>query len=166
LTDSELSWNSEAGDFSWSAATPLPSVLKARIPEEPKWVDLRRFRDKKHLRNQRHRKFANLVADLAAVIHGLPKEDLLTEEMRQKKWSLKLAWSTVALLLVLATIAAWQWREAAAASRFAVEQRNVAQARLDQAVRILHNLADDGKLLADEANWVKLIERPAANASH
>jgi hypothetical protein len=159
LTDSELAWDTDARDFSWSIATPLPPVLKARIPEEPKWVDLRAFRDRKHLRSQRSRKFTNLVADLAAAVHGIPKEDLLTEEIRQEKRGLRLAWSMVAVLLVLAATAGRQWKGAVAADRVAVEQRNVAQAGLGRALTILHRLAGEGKLMADEANWVKLMEK-------
>jgi hypothetical protein len=158
LTDSELSWDTEAGDFSWSVTTPLPSLLKARIPEEPKWVDLRTFRDKKHLRRQRNRKFTNLAADFAAAIHGLPKDDLLADEIRQKKWGIKLAWFVAALLLVLAGTTAWQWKGAVAANRIVIEQRNVAQAKLDRALKILRHLADDGKLSEDEGNWVNLTK--------
>jgi hypothetical protein len=162
LTDSELSWDMGAGDFSWSVATPLPPVLKARVPEEPKWVDLRAFRDKKNLRSQRTRKFTSLVADLAAAIHGMPKEDLLTEEIRQKKWGLRLAWSMVAVLLVLAATAGWQWKGAAAANRIAVEQRNVAQTGLGHALTILRRLASEGGLTEEEANRVKLMEQHRA----
>ena len=159
LTDSELAWDAEVGDFSWSIATPLPPVLKARIPEEPKWVDLRTFRDKTNLRNQRNRKFANVAADFAAAIHGTPKEDLLTEEIRQRKWGSRLAWSMVTALLVLAATAVWQWKGAAAADRIAVEQRNVVEAKFNRALAILHHVAGEGKLAADEANWVKLMEQ-------
>jgi hypothetical protein len=166
LTDNELSWDTEAGDFRWSIATPLPSVLKARMSEEPKWVDLRAFRDKKSLRSQRNRRFTNLAADLAAAVHGMPREDLLTEEIRQKKRGLKLAWSMAALLLVLAATAGWQWKGAVAADRMAVEQRDVAQARLDRGLKILHHLADDGKLTADEAGWVRLTEQGSIKASN
>ena len=166
LTDGELAWDTETGDFSWSVTTPLPPVLKACIPEEPKWVDLRTFRDKKILRSQRHRKFTNVAADLAAAVHGLPKEDLLTEEIRQKKWSLNLAWSLVVLFLVLAATAGWQWKGAVAADRIAVEQGTAAGARLDGALKILHHLADGGTLTADEANWVKHTEQLSSKPSN
>src|ERR1700722_9278717 len=45
VTDGELSWDGVAGDFNWSVATPLPSVLKGRFSSEPKWVDLRAYRE-------------------------------------------------------------------------------------------------------------------------
>jgi len=42
LTDGELSWNDAIGDFVVPA--PLPPVLAKRFTTEPKWVDLRRYR--------------------------------------------------------------------------------------------------------------------------
>src|SRR5262245_66115802 len=40
LTDGALAWDNTSNDFIWSAATPLPTVLKGRFGSEPKWVDL------------------------------------------------------------------------------------------------------------------------------
>jgi hypothetical protein len=152
LTGSDLAWDAHARDFRWSSATPLPPMLKARIREEPKWVDLRSFRDKRTLQRQRSRKFANLTADLAAAIHGMPKEDLLTEEIRQKKWDLRLVSALAAMLLAVAATAAWLWKAE-------VADRNIVQARFERAIEIMHRLAGEGKLTPDDANWVRLMER-------
>ena len=54
--------------------------------------------------------FIDLAADLAATIQGIPKEDLLSQEVRQQRRALMLAWSAVASLLVLAVAAGWQWQ--------------------------------------------------------
>ena len=35
LTDGTLAWDNTTGDFSWSATTPLPAVLKGRFAAEP-----------------------------------------------------------------------------------------------------------------------------------
>jgi hypothetical protein len=155
LTGSDLAWDAHARDFHWSAATPLPPVLKRRIADEPKWVDLRPFRDKRTLRRQRSRKFANLTADLAAAIHGIPKEELLTEEIRQKKWDLRLVSALAAVLLAIAATVAWQWKSE-------IAQRNIVQARFDRALAIMQRLAGEGKLTADDAAWVKLMEQAAS----
>ena len=56
-------------------------------------------------------KFLDLAADLAATIHGMPR-DLLSQEVRQQRRALTLAWSAAASLLVLAGAAAWQWQVA------------------------------------------------------
>jgi len=98
-TNGSLAWDEKKGDFKWTKATPLPSVLKGRFPAEPKWVDLSAYRDGADPRNAR---FIELGADFAAAIHGMPKEDLLSQEVRQQRRALTLATSAAALLLVLA----------------------------------------------------------------
>ena len=45
LTDGELDWDQATGDFRWSEATPLPTALKNRFSAEPRWIDLRPYRD-------------------------------------------------------------------------------------------------------------------------
>jgi hypothetical protein len=124
LTDSELSWDPKGGDFVWSVSTPLPSVVKGRLLAEPKWVDLRAFRNRKDLRRRNSRAFLNYVADLAAAVQGIPKEDLLLEELQQEKWKLKLAWSVVVLLLMLAAAAAWEWKGWSDCRRAVDDQRS------------------------------------------
>lgn len=125
VTDGELAWPPGAADFTWSDATPLPPVLKGRFPNEPKWVDLRAYRAGA---SKRDRKFTELGADFAAAVRGVAKEDLLSEEVRQQRRALTLAWSAVAVLLVLGGIAAWQWKAAFDAERVAVQQRDRATA--------------------------------------
>jgi tetratricopeptide (TPR) repeat protein len=99
VTDGTLDWDETAGDFKWTRNTPLPSVLKGRFPAGPKWVDLSAYRDGADPRNAR---FIELGADFSAAIHGMPKEDLLSQEVRQQRRALSLAVSAAALLLVLA----------------------------------------------------------------
>jgi tetratricopeptide (TPR) repeat protein len=125
LTDGDLAWDGVAGDFGWRDDTPLPAVVRGRFPSEPKWVDLRSYRGGVR---RRDRGFKERNADFAAAIHGMPKEDLLSQELRQQRRALTLAWSAAASLLVLAGAAGWQWKEAAA-------QRDRAEAALIQANR-------------------------------
>jgi hypothetical protein len=102
LTDGDLSWDSVAGDFRSSGAPALPIVLNGRFAAEPKWVDLRSYRDDPDPRNA---KFIEAGAEFAAAIHGLPKEDLLSQELRQQRRALSLAWSAAGVLLLLAAAA-------------------------------------------------------------
>ena len=99
VTDGTLSWNEKKGDFNWKPKPPLPPVLKGRFPAEPKWVDLSAYRDGADPRDAR---FIELGADFAAAIHGTPKEDLLSQEVRQQKRALQLAVSAAAIMLLLA----------------------------------------------------------------
>ena len=127
LTDGDLSWDSVAGDFKSLSAPALPEVLKAGFAVEPKWVDLRDHRERP---DPRDGKFIEAGADFAAAIHGLPKEDLLSQELRQQRRALSLAWSATGVLLLLAAAAVWQWQAALAAQRLAQEQRDRAERTL------------------------------------
>jgi tetratricopeptide (TPR) repeat protein len=110
LTDGELVWNDSAGDFFAGKNMPLPPALAKRFPTEPKWVDLRPYREgANRAASKRDAKFTELAADFAAAIRGMPKEDLLSQEVRQQRRALTLAWSAVAALLALFGLAGWQW---------------------------------------------------------
>ena len=99
VTDGTLDWDGKKGDFRWKPAPPLSPVLKGRFPAEPKWVDLSAYREGA---NPRDHSFLDLGADFAAAIHGMPKEDLLSQEVRQQRRALSLAVSAAGLLLLLA----------------------------------------------------------------
>ena len=99
VTDGALDWDGKTGDFRWKPTPPLPAVLKGQFPAEPKWVDLSAYRDGADPRDGR---FLDLGADFAAAIHGMPKEDLLSQEVRQQRRALSLAVGAACLLLLLA----------------------------------------------------------------
>ncbi|HBH40313.1 MAG TPA: hypothetical protein DDW26_00135, partial [Rhizobiales bacterium] len=45
LTGGDLAWDTSRGGFSFGSSTPLPPSLQGRLESEPKWVDLRAYRD-------------------------------------------------------------------------------------------------------------------------
>jgi tetratricopeptide (TPR) repeat protein len=137
VTDGEVVWDDKVSDFVWTAATPLPVALKERFSAEPKWVDLRDFRTSAPVKSD---KFLDLAADLAAAIRGIPKEDLLSQEVRQQRRALTLAWSAVAALLVLAGAAGWQWRVAQAQR---TKAENALATAAGTADRLVYDLALD-----------------------
>src|SRR4051812_22138086 len=102
VTDGALFWDGERNDFAWREGTPLPPALKGRFAAEPKWVDLAVYRDGA---DKRDAKFTELAADFAAAIRGMPKEDLLSLEVRLQRKALTLAWSAAGSLLILAGLA-------------------------------------------------------------
>lgn len=143
VTDGDLRWDAAAGDFVWDETTPLPALLRGHFRNEPKWIDLRAFREAPDARDA---KFIDAAADLAAAVHGRPKEDLLSQELRQQKRALRLAWSAAASLTLLAGGAGWQWWEAEAAKRTAQAAEQVATEQRDLAERNLalaRQAADD-----------------------
>jgi tetratricopeptide (TPR) repeat protein len=134
LTDGDIFWDDASSDFGWRGERPLPAALRGGFAQEPKWVDLRPYRAGASPSDTR---FLELGADLAAAVHGMPKEDLLSQEVRQQRRALTLAWSAVGSLVVLAGAAGWQWRAAVTAERVAVEQRLRAEAALARAQVLL-----------------------------
>jgi tetratricopeptide (TPR) repeat protein len=134
LTSGDLVWSAAHDDFHQSDATPLPPALAGRFADEPRWIDLRPYRDGASPRDAR---FTELAAEFAAALHGQPKEDLLSQEVRQQRRALHLTWSAVAALLVLLAFAGWQWRSATTAENHATEQQRIAEAQRDLAERNL-----------------------------
>lgn len=131
LTDGDLSWDQSLRDFLRSDPAPLPPELEGRFVEEPRWVDLRPYRDGATLRDA---KFTELAADFAAAIHGVPKEDLLSQEVRQQRRALTLAWSAASALLVFLAAAGWFWWSATIATHTAELERARAEKTLAAAV--------------------------------
>lgn len=108
LTDGDLAWSESRNDFLVGPAPVLPPALSKVFASEPKWVDLRAYRAGGEAANKRNPDFLMRTADLAAAIHGMPKEDLLSDELRQQRRALATAWTAAACLALLAGIAAWQ----------------------------------------------------------
>jgi len=143
VTDGSLAWDNSFGDLAWREGMPLPVVLKGRFASEPKWVDLRAYRDRADTRDA---KFTELAADFAAAIRGMPKEDLLSQEVREQRRAQAWAWSAAGSLFVLAGAAGWEWKSASDAEQVAILQRQIAQEQRDHAeynFAIAKQAADD-----------------------
>jgi WD40 repeat protein len=110
LTDGDFSW--AVGDLSGDA---VPLALRGVFPDEPRWVDLRFARTEEELDLQDPR-FADAVADIAAAIRGVPKDELASEEVRQHRRTVRTAWGAGAVVVLLALAAG-------AAALFANAQR-------------------------------------------
>jgi tetratricopeptide (TPR) repeat protein len=143
VTEGELAWDASQNDFLWDNKNPLPPSLKGRFAHEPKWVDVRAYRQGA---GQRDHRFAELAADVAAVLHGIPKEDLLSQEVRQQRRALRLAWSAVGVVLSLLFGVGVLWLEGDRARRLAQTQRD----RAEQNFSIAKTSAD--ALVRDLAN--------------
>jgi len=150
LTDGDLAWDAVLNDFRRPLGVPLPPALAGKFPDEPKWIDLRAYRSGADRRDAR---FIELAADFAAAIQGVPKEDLLSEELRQKRRALGLASSAAVALAVLAAAAGWQAYEANQQRKIAIENARIAaanetrakeaQARAERNLSIASGAAND-----------------------
>ena len=84
VTAGELAWDAQAGDFNRAQSTAIPPELFGAFSDEPLYVDLRWA----HTREQtslRHVRFRDAALTLAAVLHGRPKDELDSDEIRQHR---------------------------------------------------------------------------------
>jgi WD40 repeat protein len=109
VTDGEIRWNSDTTDFDWPVTTCLPMNLKGSFREEPLYVDMRWAHGRNDL-SLRHAQFRAGILNLAAPLHGRPKDELDSEDIRQHRRLRAASWSAVGAIAVLAmgaTIAAF-----------------------------------------------------------
>ncbi|MCI0561048.1 MAG: toll/interleukin-1 receptor domain-containing protein, partial [Nitrososphaera sp.] len=69
LTDGQLAWDSETGDFNWEKTDALPKNLSNVFSEEPLYLDFRWARTTEDL-SLKNPAFLDKIADLAATLHG------------------------------------------------------------------------------------------------
>src|SRR5437879_3435879 len=94
LTDGALTWDPTRGDYDPSISSAMPAALGGRFADEPRHLDLRWARDETEL-DMRHSRFRIAVADLAAPMHGVAKEELESEDIRRHRRAVGLARSGV-----------------------------------------------------------------------
>ncbi|MEV6598727.1 TIR domain-containing protein [Actinoplanes sp. NPDC051346] len=130
VTDGVWRWDPETRDFT-DDSTAVPAALRGVFTEEPLFLDLRWARDDLHLSLQ-HTRFRDAIAQLAAPMHGVSKDELEGEDVRQHRRTRR--WSTAAVaMLVLLTLVASLTGVVAVRN---AERANVAavEARLQQSV--------------------------------
>ena len=99
LTDGTWDWDDVAQDFT-ADSTAVPSALRGAFTEEPRHLDLHWAREDAHL-SLHNARFRNAIAELAAPMRGMAKEDLESEDLHQQRKTLLLARGAVALLALL-----------------------------------------------------------------
>ncbi len=125
LTSGEIAWDATSSDFDWTRTTALPTELRGAFREVPRFVDLRWARESDHL-SLSHPRFRDAIADLAAPVHGIPKDELAGEEVRQHRRTVRIARAAAAALACL-TLASVLF------GAFALLQRNEARNQRDVA---------------------------------
>ena len=125
LTEGELVWDDDAGDFDWERQIALPDTLHGVFREEPRFIDLRWAHASEHL-SLSDARFRDAVAEFAAPLHGVPKDVLAGEEVRQHRRTVTTA-RAAAIALACLTLASIVF------GIFAVLQRNEARRQRDTA---------------------------------
>jgi hypothetical protein len=126
-TDGDIAWDHHRNDFDWGKTTALPRRLSTVFADEPRWIDARWARTGAHA-SLRDPRFRDLLAELAAPLRGVPKDELIGEDIRQHRRLNR--WRNAALGVVTMLFIG-----AVAAAAIAVAQRQVAIAQRDQALR-------------------------------
>jgi WD40 repeat protein len=174
LSDGSWSWDPDRAVLRGDA---VPAALVDAFAEEPRHVDLSWARDDTQL-DLRNPRFRDAVAQIAAPVHGVPRDELESEDVRQHRRARRLARAAVAALTVLLVAAivfgafAFVQRERAvrneraaeANARLATAERLAAQAqnvfRADPALAML--LAAEGFGLRDQPSTRQAMLLPAS----
>ncbi|MBN6052297.1 TIR domain-containing protein, partial [Nonomuraea sp. RK-328] len=128
LTGGELAWDDDLGGFDPSRTTALPAASLDWFRGEPLWVDLRWARGRSDL-SPREPRLHGCVADVAAPLHGIAKDELIGEDLRQHRRTLRLTRTAAALLTMLAVLAGTMAVVAARNREEAAGQRDLAERR-------------------------------------
>ncbi len=121
LTRGELAFD-DAGAIEWATTTAVAPAIESAIAEEPRYLDLRWVAGEggSSLRNPR---FREAIADLAAPLHGKPKDALIGDDVREHRRARRLARGAVAAVAALAVTAS-------VAAVVAIDRGNEARAQL------------------------------------
>lgn len=121
LTDGDIIWDEKKGDFDWEKTNAVSPVLRG-VFEEPLYVDLREFRSQRHLSVQ-NPEFKNRVVSLAATLHGKTVGDMIGEEVKQHKKTIRIR-NTAIFVLATLTISS------ILGAYYAFKQKSIAEKRL------------------------------------
>ena len=125
VTDGSWDWDASIGDFT-PESSAVPGALRGALIAEPRHLDVRWARSETDL-DLRNSQFRLAVADLAAPMHGIAKDELEGEDIRQHRRARRLARLGVSALAVLVVIAV-------VFGVFAVVQRDHAENATSEAV--------------------------------
>ena len=101
LTEGELEWDEAAADFDWRRTNAFPQLGRPVFEEEPLWVDLRALRSSESV-SLRNPDFRDAVARLSSALRGIPTDQLIGEDIRHHRKTMRLLWSALVLFALLA----------------------------------------------------------------
>ena len=123
VTGGRIAVDPATGELDPVGTTCLPAFAVPLFDTEPLWVDLTWAGHSAPTVPIENARFLDLAATLAAAVSGMPKDELVGENIRQQRRTRNLVRSVIAILTVLILLAA-------GGGVVAVQQRNLAQAQL------------------------------------
>lgn len=136
VADGEIVWDQAIRDFDQQLSSALPPILRGAFEEEPHWVDAASLAEGEEPTD---REVEMAIADIAAPIRGIPKEQLVAAAEREHRRTMRWVRGTIlGLLLLLAA--------AVVAGVIAFEQRSTA--RNEAKVAVSRQLASTSEALA------------------
>jgi hypothetical protein len=153
LTDGDIVWDNERGDFDWERTKSLPRQLSGAFHSEPIWVDLR-WTNERQILTFRNPEFVKAVAKLAAPVRNLDIEALVSEDHKQHRRTLVVAYGAAAALVTFLGIALWQTQ-----SRIAADERERDQHVLASVARAYRVLSIDPLQAVDEARAALAVKK-------
>jgi WD40 repeat protein len=104
LTDGEILWDNQAGDFDWEKTNAISPNLKGIFPAEPLYADFRspkatgRWSDSDPA-------YRGALLEVAAPLLGRPKDELDGEDIRLHRRAKRTAWGIAVFIVLLAMTA-------------------------------------------------------------
>jgi hypothetical protein len=102
LTDGTWVWNAETNDFDRGASTAVHPSLYGIFRSQPLYLDMAWAKNEYHL-TLRNARFRDQLAALAAPMHGVTKDELEGDDVREQRrtqWLKRGAISGLSILLV------------------------------------------------------------------
>ena len=128
LAAGEIEWKEPTsnikGDFDWSKSDAIPLCLRGVFDAEPIWVDVRNI---KPPFNRKNKEFINSVARLAAPIRGLDLVDLVGEDVRRHRQTMKLLSSGLIFIVFALAVSIFSIRETSKQQQLADVEKLKAQ---------------------------------------
>lgn len=146
-----VAWDKDVG-FS-AASDCVPPALRAGLRVEPRWVDLTWFSQPAST-GAADPRFQEIVADLAAPIRGIERDELVGEHVSQLRRTRRLSRIAITALSILLALALVLAGVAYAQMRVAQEQTRLATVRLltSESQRLAASNVGLSRLLAAQAN--------------
>ena len=152
VTNGTLVWDGASGDFDPEASTAVHPALSGVFSDEPRFIDVSWLAHGGQV-DRRDGRFQDALAEIAAPLHGVAKDEIAGEDVRQHRWTMRTAKLGVAALAVLTVLAV-------AAGVVAETQRGEARSQRDEATA-QRNEAETQRGEADtQRNEAETLNRP------